>query len=458
MEYPSATRRSALIVAMAGSFITPFMGSSINVALPEIGVTLAIDAVLLGWVATVYLLAAGIALLPAGRAADIFGRKRVLASGFALFSLSSLLCGLSFSSTMLLLSRTVQGLGSGMIFATGAAILVSVFPPQQRGRVLGITVSTVYVGLFSGPFAGGALTEHLGWRSLFFLNALLGALALGLILLKLKGEWAEARGERLDAAGAVIYGGTLVGVIGGLSLVPSRTGFLLLVLGTAGGLAFIGWEKRTADPLVDLSLFTRNRTFALSNLAALVHYSATFAITFLLSLYLQYIKGLGPQSAGLILISQPVTMAFFSPFTGKLSDRIEPRILSTAGMMIMSGMLFVLARIGENTSLAMLVSCLLVLGAGYALFSSPNMNAIMGSVEKRQLGIASGSAGTMRVLGQMFSMAIATLSLSLFVGRRQITASLHHDFLLSLETTFVVFAVLSLAGIFASSARGRLRG
>ncbi len=457
MEYSPTIRKSALIVAMASSFITPFMGSSINVALPQIGKTFAIDAVLLSWVATVYLLAAGIALLPAGRVADIYGRKRILAWGFALFSLSSLLGGLSSSIFMLILSRLLQGIGSGMIFATGAAILVSVYPPRERGRVLGITVSTVYVGLFSGPFIGGALTQHLTWRSLFILNAFLGTLVFCLILWKLEGEWADARGERLDVAGAFIYGGTLVAVIYGLSLVPSWKGLWLLLIGLGGFLAFIRWEKHTADPLFDLSLFTHNRTFALSNLAALIHYSATFAITFLLSLYLQYVKGLGPQAAGLILIAQPVTMAAFSPFMGKLSDRIEPRIIATLGMVIMSGMLVVLSFIGEETSLAFIVSCLLFLGFGYALFSSPNMNAIMGSVEKKQLGIASGSAGTMRVLGQILSMAIAALVLSLFVGRRQITPSLYPELLHSFKITFLAFAVLSLGGIVASSVRGNLR-
>jgi EmrB/QacA subfamily drug resistance transporter len=457
MGKDAATRSSALIVAMAGSFITPFMGSSINVALPEIGRTFAVDAVLLSWIATVYLLAAGIALLPAGRAADIAGRKRVLAWGFALFSLSSVFCGLSASASTLILARMFQGIGSGMIFATGAAILVSVFPPAERGRVLGITVGMVYVGLLSGPFVGGALTQHLTWRSLFLLNAFLGTLVLCLIRWKLKGEWADAAGERLDVTGAVIYGGTLVAVIYGLSLVPSWQGLGLLFLGLGGLATFVWWEKRTADPLFDLELLTRNRTFALSNLAALIHYSATFAVTFLLSLYLQYVKGLGPQSAGLVLIAQPLTMALFSPFTGRLSDRIEPRIIATAGMMVMSGMLVTLSFIAEATGLAYIVASLLVLGFGYALFSSPNMNAIMGSVEKKQLGLASGSAATMRVMGQMFSMAVATLVLSLFVGRRPITESLHPDLLRSFRVTFLAFALLSLLGIVASSVRGNLR-
>lgn len=457
MEYSPSTRQSALIVAMAGSFITPFMGSSINIALPEIGRTFSIDAVLLSWVAMVYLLAAGVVLLPAGRVADIHGRKRILAWGFVLFSLSSLICGLSLSAFMLILARMLQGVGSGMIFATGAAILVSVFPPRERGRVLGITVAAVYAGLSSGPFLGGILTQHFTWRSLFILNAILGSLAFSLITWKLPGEWAEAKGERLDVPGALIFGGTLVALIYGLSSVPGWKGFWLLLLGLGGSLGFAFWEHHTTYPLFDLRLFTANRIFALSNIAALIHYSATFAITFLLSLYLQYIKGLGPQAAGLILISQPVTMALFSPFTGRLSDRIEPQIIATSGMVIMSGMLVVLAFVDTKTSLILIVSCLLFLGFGYALFSSPNMNAIMGSVEKKHLGIASGSAGTMRVLGQMFSMAIATLILSFFLGRRQITADVHPELLLSFKVAFVAFAFLSCLGIIASSVRGKLR-
>ncbi len=457
MNDTASIKKSVLIIAVISSFITPFMGSSISVALPDIGKTLNIDAVLLSWIATAYLLAAGVSLVPFGRIGDIYGRKKILAWGFAFFSISSLLSALSISAHMLILFRILQGIGSGMIFATSLAILVSVFPPHERGKILGITVSAVYIGLSSGPFIGGVLTLHFTWRSLFLLNFLLGFIAFCLILWKLKGEWAEAKGEKLDLIGALVYGVTLITIIYGLSVLPSLNSLWMILTGLAGMIIFVKWENHIKHPVFDVSLFQKHRVFALSNLAALIHYSATFAVTFLLSLYFQYIKSFDPQITGLILMSQPIIMALFSPFAGKLSDRIEPRIIATIGMSITCSMLLVLSFIHEFTSLVFVISCLLILGFGYALFSSPNMNAIMGSVEKKFLGIASGSAGTMRVLGQMFSMGVATLVISIFVGRVEITESSYPNLLYSIKVSFMIFCLFCFGGIFASLIRGNIR-
>ncbi len=457
MHDKASIKKSVLIIATIGSFITPFMGSSINVALPHIEKTFKIDAVLLSWISTAYLLAAGVSLVPFARIGDIYGRKKILAWGFAFFSISSLLLALSISASMLILFRIIQGIGVGMIFATSMAILVSVFPPQERGKVLGITVSAVYIGLSSGPFIGGVLTFHFSWRSIFLLNFLLGFMVFCLVLWKLKGEWADAKGEKLDIIGVFVYSITLITIIYGLSLLPAFNSVWLILTGSAGMIIFVKWENHIKYPVFDVSLFKKNRVFALSNLAALIHYSATFAVNFLLSLYLQYIKLFDPQITGIILMSQPITMAMFSPFAGKLSDRIEPRIIATIGMSITCSMLLVLSFIQQFTSLVYVISCLLLLGFGYALFSSPNMNAIMSSVEKKFLGIASGSAGTMRVLGQMFSMGVATLVISIFMGRVQITESSYPNLLYSIKVSFIIFCLICFGGIFSSFIRGNIR-
>jgi len=457
MESDQKTKTAALIVAATASFITPFIGSAINVALPAIGRAFAIDAVMLSWVATAYLLATGVALVPAGRMADIYGRKRIMIWGFGVFAISSLLCAFSFSIVVLLVARIVQGIGSGMIFATGLAILVSVFPPQERGNVLGITVSSVYIGLSSGPFIGGVLTMHLNWQSLFLLVFVMSVGVVLLIRWGIKGEWAEARGDRLDFIGTLIYGVTLIAVIYGLSILPALNSLWIIAAGLIGILVFVKWEIHIDNPIFEIRLFRSNRVFALSNLAALIHYCATSAVTFLLSLYLQYIKGLDPQSAGLVLIAQPITMALVSPLSGKLSDRLEPRYIASTGMAITGAMLFLLSGIDAETSLVRIVICLLVLGFGFALFSSPNMNAIMSSVEKRQLGIASGISGTMRVLGQMLSMGIATLVLSMVVGRIQITPDAYEPLIDSVGVALRVFAVMCLVGLGASMVRGNVR-
>jgi len=452
-------QRSALTVATIGAFITPFMVSSVNVALPAIEEGFQhqnVSAILLSWVATSYLLAAGVSLVPMGRLADIIGRKKILGYGFGIFALSSLLCALAPNVIFLLLFRGIQGLGGGMIFSTGMAILTSVFPPHQRGRVLGLAVTAVYIGLLSGPFTGGILTHYLGWRSLFILIFFLGTIPLSLLIFFLKGEWADAANESYDKVGALIYMPSLVGIIYGFSTLSHLSGVLLLISGCVGLAVFVNRQRKIREPLFQVNLFVNNRVFALSSAAALIHYSATFGLTFLLSFYLQYIKGMDPRMAGTVLITQPLMMAVFSPLAGRMSDRIEPRLISSIGMAITFIVLLYFSFLKQETSIWAISGALLILGFGFALFSSPNMNAIMGSVEPRYLGIASGSAGTMRVLGQVLSMGIATLILSIFVGGRTIAPEFYPDLLTSICWTFAVFSVLSVFGFTASMARGEI--
>jgi MFS family permease len=231
----------------------------------------------------------------------------------------------------------------------------------------------------------------------------------------------------------------------------------VILLGLLGFVAFVKWQIRTEHPVYNLDLFRTNRVFAFSNLAALINYSATFAVTFLLSLYLQYVKELSPQNAGLILIAQPVVMAIFSPFAGRLSDRVEPQIVASIGMTLTTLGLFLFIFLDENSTAVSIIVRLTVLGFGFAIFSSPNTNAIMGSVEKRFFGLASGSVGTMRLLGMMVSMGIATVIFTLYLGRVQITTELYPVLVRSVNVAFAVFAILCFGGIFSSMARGKLR-
>ncbi|MBN1103461.1 MAG: MFS transporter, partial [Deltaproteobacteria bacterium] len=372
-----ATRKAALIVATLTSFMTPFMGSSINLALPSMARELEMDAVLLSWVPTAYLLASAVSLVPFGRVADIHGRKRVFTWGILAFTFFSLLCAMANSAAMLIFLRVLQGIGSAMIFATGIAILTSVFPPQERGRVLGINVAAVYVGLSAGPFLGGLLTEHFTWRSVFLANVPMGLVTLFLVVRRLKAEWAEARGESFDLVGSLIYAGAITAMVCGISLLPDLRSLWITLGGILALILFVRWEGKAPSPVLNLDLFRANRVFAFSSLAALIHYSATFAVTFLLSLYLQHIKALSAQEAGLILVSQPVIMALFSPLAGRLSDRIEPRIVASTGMALTTVGLFLFISLGESSTVAFVVFRLMLLGLGLALFSSPNTNAIM---------------------------------------------------------------------------------
>jgi len=450
-------QRSALLVSTLASFLTPVQASSVVVALPSIGQDFAMDPVLVSWVITAFVLAAAIFLVPFGRLADIHGRKRVFARGVELFTFASLLCGLAPSAAFLIAARAIQGVGGTMIFGTGVAILTSVFPPSQRGRVLGINVAAVYIGLSVGPPLGGLLTQQFGWRSIFLFAAVLGAANVVVTRAHLRGEWAEAKGEAFDGVGASLYGLALVLIMVGLGRAPAASGVGLILAGTATLACFIGWERRTPSPMMALSLFRANPVFTFSNLAALIHYSATFGSTFLLSLYLQYVKGFGPQSAGLVLLAQPVVMAVGSPFAGRLSDRMEPRVVASAGMALTASALGMFAFLGMTTPVQFIAANLALSGLGFALFSSPNTNAVMGSVEKRSYGVASAILGTMRLVGHLLSVGIAAMLLAAYVGRQPVTSALHPAFLSATRSAFTIFAILCVIGTFASLARGKVR-
>jgi EmrB/QacA subfamily drug resistance transporter len=450
-------KRSALLIATLASFLTPFMVSSINIALPAMGREFNMSAVLMSWVPTSYILAAAMFLVPFGRLADIIGRKRIFSYGMWIFTVSSLLLAFSPSPAVLITLRAVQGFGSAMIFGTGMAILTSVFPASERGRVLGINVAAVYLGLSVGPVFGGFLTQQLGWRSIFLVNVPIGMLVIYFVSTKLKLEWAEAKGEKFDLVGSFIYSLSLVALMYGLSQLPAEIGMLLILLGLICTAAFVVWETRATSPLLNMDLFLHNIAFAFSNLAALINYSATFAVTFLMSLYLQYIKGFTPQHAGFILISQPVVMAIFSPFAGRLSDKIEPRVVASIGMAFTAAGLFLFTFIDNDTSLGSIIAGLVLLGFGFALFSSPNTNAVMSSIEKRYYGVGSATLGTMRLTGQMMSMGIAMLIFALHIGSARITPENYPVFMTSVRTAFLIFAALCFAGIFASLARGKVR-
>jgi len=446
-----------LTVVVLVAFLVHFDLSAVNIALPAIGSEFHMDAVPLSWVSTAYLLSAIVFLVPFGKLADIFGRKRVFVAGIATFTGVSLLLAASPSAPLLILLRALQGLGMAMIFATSTAILISVCDEGERGRMLGIYITAVYLGLSTGPFLGGVLTQSFGWRSIFLVNVPLGVAALVLLHARLHREWTECAGERFDLFGAVIYGATLVSGVVGLSLLPSLAGLVLVALGLCGAAAFYVVERKTERPVFDLSLLTSNRVFALSSLTSLICYSATFAVAFLMSLELQITGNFTPVHAGMILLVQPLMQAIVSPFTGRLSDRVEPRIVVSFGMGLVAAGLFLLIFVGSTTPVWYIVCALGLLGTGFGFFASPNENAIMSSVERRFYGVAAGTLSTVRLMGQVFSMAIAAMLFSLLIGRTEITADSSGAFLVCLHILFVIFTVLCIFGMAVSLKRGNLR-
>jgi MFS family permease len=446
-------KRSVLIVTSFAAFLTPFLGSAINLALPAIAKDFNTTAIELGWIASSFILSSVIFLLPFGRLADIIGRKKIFTYGISLFTLSTFLIIFSWNIEALIIFRIFQGISAALIFGTSLAILTSVFGPGERGRAMGINITAVYTGLSGGPVIGGLLTQHFGWRSIFGFLVPFGLVSLYLIFRKMKSEWVEAKDEKFDWKGSIIYGLSMASAMYGFSKLPSATGWIFLGAGVFFGLLFLFFERGIDNPVFDIRLILRNRVFAFSGLAALIHYSATSAIGFFISLYLQYLKGLDPRSAGFIMISQPVMMALLSPLAGKLSDKYNPGVIASVGMGLTATGLFMLCFLTAASPVYMIVGLLTIMGIGFGLFSSPNSNAIMSSVEKKHLGVASGVVGTMRMVGQMLSMGIAMMLLALYVGQVAITPAAFPGLISGMRTGFVIFSILCITGIFASLAR-----
>lgn len=451
IEYKTNTNAVLFVICLSSSLV-PFMGSALNLALPFINSDFSISASLSGWIPTSYMLSTAIFQIPCAKLADMVGRRKIFIWGLILFILFSILSGIAFSAESLIIYRFLSGIGSAMMFSTSAAILISAIPLEKRGQALGINAASVYISLAAGPFLGGILTQYWGWHSIFFVSATVAAIVLAGTFLVIKEDWKEGK-QKFDVVGSTLYALALSAIIYGFSILPVWYGFLLLGAGIILIIVFAVYEKRISNPVFNIKLFMENRVFKYSSISALINYSATFAISFMLSLYLQYVRGLSPQDAGLILIVQSLVMALVSFGSGRLSDKMSPAFLATLGMFIIFVGLIGLCFITETTNLYIIIAMLVVIGFGFGIFSSPNMNILMSSVEKKYYGMASATSGTMRLVGQSLSMGIAMMAISIQIGNIQFSPEVHDGLMRSMRITFIACSVLCLFGVYASSVR-----
>jgi MFS family permease len=456
MQDQSAQRRWALIVCSISAFVTPFMGASVSLALPAIGRDLNMTGVLLGWVATAYNLSAAMFLLPLGRLADIKGREIFFKLGLTVFTISSLLCAVAWDSNTLVAFRLLQGLGGGMIFGTSNAILAAYYPRDQRGKVFGVYTAALYLGTSVGPVLGGFLTQSLGWRSVFGLATALAFVAALLAFAKLPNRPVDVPG-RVDVPGSAVYMLSLVLLMWGLSKITMPVGEMCVLAGAVGLFVFGVIESKTASPVFNVRAFRGNPAFIYSNLAALINIIATFALGFLVSLYLQYVKGMKPGHAALVMVIQTVVTTVLSLYTGKLSDKINPSILASIGMGLCAIGLGALIFLTPDTPVWYVVATLAFLGVGFALFSSPNTNAVMSSANKKDFGVASASLSTMRTLGMNLSMGVIMMLFSIFMGGKRITPELYGAYMKCMKIGFTIFTTLCVLGIYASLPRDKAK-
>lgn len=454
---PSVTGWHVLLVNSVANWSLAFMTTSINIALPVIQGELHLGAVALGWLPLAYLLASAIFLLPLGKIADDWGRRRMFIAGMVLFTVCSLAMVFADSYIPLVGLRAGQGLGASMVFAGSTAMVTLAYPHERRGFAVGVTAAAAYLGQTSGPPIGGVLVHNFGWRSLFIVAAACGVLLLLLDASLLRRvEWREKATAKLDRLGPIIYAPALFAFLLGLSWVPEIKGLLLFGAGVVGMVLFVWWEGRIPAPVIEVKLFRHNRVFSLSNVSALISYAAVWALTFLISLYLQYIKGLNPETAGLVMMVGVAVQAALTPFAGRLSDRVQPRWVASVGMGVCALGLLFFTFLHVTTPYWYIFSVLILLGIGYALFSPANMSSIMGSVERRNLGMASASVATMRVVGQAISIGVATLILAAIVGRHDIQPADYPNLLTAVRVSFAMLTVLCVIGIGTSLARGSM--
>jgi len=455
MSGKGVREKHVLIIMSLASFLSPFMSNAINLGVPAIGKEFNGNATALSWIVTGYILISAVAVLPSGRLGDIFGRKRIFSMGLVIFTAGSLLCASAGSIQALLLFRVMQGLGSAMSYSTATAIVGSVYPPDKRGSALGIITTATYLGFAIGPFLGGALTYHYGWRTTFIFAGLLGGLVLILSWRQLKGEWAEARGERFDLRGTLLYIIGMVTFIYGLS---SITAYIwskyILVLGLFFLWLFGKYESSIDHPILNIGFFAGNTGFLLANLAALIYFISTATVNYLLSLHLQIVSGYNAQTAGLLLLTQPLIMALLSSLAGHLSDRCETRFLATGGIAAALVGLTILSLIQPQTPVWLLLTALIIIGGGSAFFSSPNTNSVISAVPRKYYGVASSTLGTMRNCGQAVSIAVSSLIFSLYLKKESLWSVSAFRLDKGIRTAFIAFTLVCIWGVIASFARG----
>lgn len=447
MDY-EGLKKDLLIVGILVSFLTPFVRSSVNLALPSLAFEFDLSAVFLTWISTAYLLVNAILYIPFGRIGDIYGQKRIFQYGLIIFTVSSFISAFSTSGEMFMLFRIFQAIGNAMIFANLNAMISSAFPENERGRAFGLTSMGVFIGLVVGPILGGVITEILGWRTLFYMDTIIGIIAIYAIT-RFKYDWVDAEGEKLDILGSFILGISLIAIIYSFSDLTAKYSLFVLIGGIIGISLFYLVERRVKFPLINLDLF-KNRRFTFGNITAFLNYGAFVSIGFILTLYLQYLKGYTPMTAGLIVSIQSIAMIIVSPFAGRLSDKIDPGNVSTVGMILTTIGVALMTLINSQNALYLGVFSLLIFGSGIGLFYSSNTKLVMSSVDKTYFGVASATLSNLRSMGQIFGMGIVMIVISTIMGNVQIAPSNYPELSVSLKMALTAIAVLSAVGIFTS--------
>jgi MFS family permease len=455
------TRTSLALILVATSlstFLSTYLTGSVNMALKVIGAEYSANPAELSLLTSVYLLFTSLGLIPFGRMSDIHGPKRTLLCGCAFFVLSNFLVPwVSFSFASLVAFRGLQGIGAALLLVSNTPIITAVFPPERRATAIGYLSGMVFFGYSVGSYLGGLLIDLFGWRSIFTSAGIAGAISFfAIMFLVPSGHPKNEEDRAFDMTGTALYAAMLIFLQMGSACLTSPWGIVLLAGSILAFVLFVRGQWASAHPVCDVRLFAANRVFAMSNLAGLFTFTATYGTQYLLSLYLQCNRGLTPSAAGKIMLFQPLMQLFFSPLAGFIADRTSPALISSAGMGMIAAALILLANLAPQSPFAVIYLALILIGIGISFFSAPNTSIIMGSVAEGKRGMAAATNSLMRNLGMQLSFILCGSAFLISLGSVEgIPPEQYGPMLSTMKIVFAVFACLCVIGVFVSLMRAR---
>ncbi len=440
--------RYVIIMAVLASFAVAFTSNAVSVALPVIAKDFQISNILQNWIVSIYLIIIATASVPFGKICAKYGLNKTLRIGFIVYIIGALLSGLSPNVYFMIVARIIQAIGSAVLFVNVMSIITAQIPPKNRGQAIGLNVTGVYIGLALAPTISGILSQNISWRSIFYITIPLTIIAYYL-LVKVDKEWEMGVDDPIDIKGSIYYIVGILILMYGFTIMNSIEGLILVIISIVILIIFAKYELKVNNPIYEIRLF-KNIKYTSSNIASLISYFATFVVTYILNYHLQYIRGFDPQISGIILIVTPLLMAICAPFSGRLSDKIDPQIIAAVGMGLVSIAVFLLIFLDSNTPIYMIMVSMVLQGLGFGLFSSPNSNVIMSSVDKKDIGTASASLSTVRTIGQSLSLGLLTLIFAFIMGNVPIIPENYTLLIQSSQVTMIISTILCIIAVFLS--------
>ena len=455
-----AMLRAVLVAAIIGDFLSPFLIASLAISTPEIGKDLGLDIVTLGWILSSFLLSSSALMLTAGRLGDCIGYKRIFAAGLIFSLIGCIIASFASTFTVLIIALVIIGVCSGFMWATTIPLRLCAFPVGMRGKLMGHNSAAVYSGVAAGPVVGGVLIHYFGWHSIFLavIPIVLFTLLLTRVYVWKLPDNIHKSLSGFDTGGSVLFAVAMITLIYGFSGIPGMTGFLCIVGSLVLFCVFILYEKRVASPIFDVNLLFGNRKFMLAGTAAMLGYSITAGMMYVMPLFIQSIMGYSPLITGMVYVGAALCQVIFSIIAGTLSDRVTSGHISAVGLAIAVISLVLLLGIDTTTSLFIIAGLMMVLYTGLAFFGTPNTFAIMGSVPMEKHGMAAGTIATLRRFGNQISIAIPMMIFSIILGNVVLTDVETQEFLVSFRIIIGIFIVLTVIGIVCSILQEKVRG